>query len=116
MKTTLLTLTTGILLVSMTSACVPLIIGGAAAAGGYFAGQDTRKVGTIADDISITAEIKSFYLKDDIIRSGDIKVDTFNGVVTLYGHVPDKTTREHAIFLARQAKGIKEVISKLTIR
>ncbi len=104
-----------ILAVLTTTACVPALVGGAAA-GGYYVGQDDRNVTVIAQDASITAEVKAKYLKDDLVKALDINVDTYNGVVTLYGHVPNRATADRAVRLARGTKDVKRVVSRLTIR
>lgn len=97
------------------SGCVPVALGGAAA-GGYYVGQDDRKVGTIAEDASITADIKGKYLKDEMVSAIDINIDTYEGVVSLYGHVPTRATADRAVRIAHNTKGVKKVISRLEIR
>lgn len=103
------------ILSSLTTGCVPVVIGGAAAAGGFFVGQDDRRLGTITNDASITAEINGRYVKDDLVKARDINVDTYDGVVTLYGTVSGQPTREKAILIANQVLGVKSVVSKLDL-
>ncbi|ORU90730.1 MAG: hypothetical protein A6F71_07120 [Cycloclasticus sp. symbiont of Poecilosclerida sp. M] len=88
---------------------------GGAGAGGYTIGTDERKIGVIADDVSITASIKTTLIKDDQIDAFDINVDTYRGVVTLHGHVKSSALATRAVRLARTIKGVKKVMSKLAV-
>jgi hyperosmotically inducible protein len=99
---------------SFLTACTAAMVGGAGA-GGYAVGTDDRTVGVIANDVSITASIKTTFIKDDQIDAFDIDVDTFRGVVTLYGHVKSSAQRTRAVQLARTIKDVRKVVSKLAI-
>jgi osmotically-inducible protein OsmY len=70
--------------------------------------------GTMADDSSITDEVKSKLAKAGSDAS-DIKVDTDNGVVTLSGTVHEHSTRDHAVKMAKKAKGVKSVKDDIEI-
>ncbi len=95
--------------------CAALVVGGAAA-GGYYVGKDKRSVSQIADDASITSAVNAKFLGDNDIRTLDIDVDTYEGVVTLTGTVTSETAHQHAVELAKQVKGVKRVIDKLTVQ
>lgn len=94
--------------------CAVVAVGGAAA-GGYYVGKDERSVGEITDDAAITAKINAKYLDDDRVKTFDIDVDTYRGTVHLYGRVDSIETRERAERLARSVKGVKQVVSQLTV-
>jgi hyperosmotically inducible protein len=94
--------------------CAAAVVGGAAA-GGYYAGKDERSVGQIAEDAGITSSINTRYVQDDLVQARNINVDTYNGVVTLYGNVPNQTVIDRAVSIARSVKGVRQVVSKLTI-
>ncbi len=96
------------------AACFPVLVAGAGA-GGYYVGKDDRSVGVIADDAAITAKIKSIYVLDDHIKALDINVDTYEGVVTLYGSVPRSSVEDRAVDIAKNASGVKRVVSKITV-
>jgi len=104
----------GIVAAFAASGCVPAAIGGAAA-GGYYVGKDERSIGQIADDATITATIKAKHAKDDLVRVWDINVDTYEGVVTLYGSLPSRDAESRAISLAESTGGVRRVISKITV-
>lgn len=101
-------------LIAITAGCAPVLVGGAAV-GGYYVGKDDRSIGTITDDAAITGKINGKFAKSDLIRVFDINVDTYKGVVTLYGRVASQAAADQAISLAQQTAGVQRVISKLTI-
>ncbi|PCJ21965.1 MAG: hypothetical protein COB04_01965 [Gammaproteobacteria bacterium] len=88
-------------------------LGGIAA--GYYVGKDDRTIGQIADDISVTASIKTKFVGDKQVSALNINVDTYKGVVTLYGSMNKKTTEGHAMRLASEVGGVTKVISKITV-
>ncbi len=96
------------------SGCAPALLAGGAAAG-YYVGKDQRSVGEILDDAGITAAINAKFVKDPNVSAFDINVDTRNGVVTLYGSVANTDIEDQAIYLAQQVKGVRKIISKLTV-
>ena len=95
--------------------CAAVAIGGAGA-GGYYVGKDKRKFGTIMDDAGITADINSKLLGAKGVSTFDINVDTYNGVVTLSGHVPSNKIKRKVIRIAKKTQYVKKVISKLKIK
>jgi len=100
--------------VGLLSGCAAAVVGGAAA-GGYYVGTDDRSAGQIAEDASITSTVNSRYIGDDLVQARIINVDTYNGVVTLYGNVPNQSVVDRAVELARGVKNVKQVVSKLTV-
>ena len=67
------------------------------------------------DDASITSGVKVKLVKDSEVDAIDINVDTYEGVDTLHGNVPSRSTERRAIQLARSVKGVEDVRSKLVI-
>jgi len=96
------------------SGCGAVVVAGAAA-GGYYVGKDERTMGTIAEDASITASINAKFANDGVVKMMDINVDTYAGVVTLYGSVHSQLAADRAVTLAKSVKGVKQVVSKLTV-
>lgn len=74
-----------------------------------------RTAGTVIDDAGITAGIKARYVDDRQVNAWDINVDTYDGVVTLYGSVPTKAAEQRAIDIARSVQGVRKVVSQITI-
>ena len=96
------------------SGCGALMVGGAAA-GGYYVGQDERSAGEISRDATITSTINTRYVRDREVSAMDINVDTYRGVVTLYGTVASHRARDRAVEIARGVKGVRQVNSKLSV-
>lgn len=100
--------------VGLLGGCAAAVVGGAAA-GGYYVGTDERSVGEIADDASITSTVNTRFIQDDMVKARTINVDTYRGVVTLYGTVSSQAVIDRAVEIARGVKGVRQVVSKLTV-
>jgi len=68
------------------------------------------------NDARITGMIKSKLAVDDRVRASEINVDTANGVVTLTGNVDSQEARDHAMTLARETSGVREVKDMMSVR
>ena len=99
----------------MLQGCAAVAVGGAAA-GGYYVGKDKRDFDTIVSDAGITTSINSKLLGAKGIKTFDINVDTYQGVVTLSGFVSSRKTKYKVIKLSKETLGVKKVISKLKIK
>jgi len=104
-----------LLIACLLTGCVAMVAGGAAA-GGYYVAEDKRTIAVITDDASITSSINVKFLKDDLLNPMAINVDTYKGVVTLQGMVDNPEAARRAYDIAYSVEGVKQVISKLTIR
>lgn len=60
-------------------------------------------------DTWITTKVKAELLATDGVKSGDVSVDTQDGVVTLTGVLPNDVTVKKAIAAAESIKGVKRV-------
>ncbi len=77
---------------------------------------------TIPDDSSLAptsdAELAGAVLQrlaqDSVTGRSTFNVEAQNGVVTLYGSLPDNTARARAIAIARSTPGVTDVINKIT--
>ena len=82
-------------------------------------GDDTekaaKKTATVLTDAEITTAVKTKFLGDKAVSGLNINVDTDHGVVTLTGPVHSVTEKNEALRLARTTKGVKRVVSKLTM-
>ena len=96
------------------SGCVPVLIGGAAAAG-FYSGKDPRSAAEIATDSGITTRVKSSFIGDRYVDAFDINVDTFRGTVVLEGTVAHSVARDQAERLARGVSGVKAVDNRIKI-
>ncbi|MBU4317151.1 MAG: BON domain-containing protein [Proteobacteria bacterium] len=94
--------------------CVPLIVG-AGAAGGYKVVTEERTGATQWEDSNISASIKTEFVKDPLIKSLKIDVDTIDGHVILSGVVDSELQSSRAVEIAEQYKGVKSVKNNMQI-
>ena len=66
-------------------------------------------------DAGITTAVKSKLAADDTVKAYKVDVDTHNKVVTLTGEVDTSAQREHAVMIARNTKGVADVIDQLRV-
>ena len=104
------------LIIGLTQAgCASLVIGGAAGAGGYYAGQQQRDAGKSTADASICSAIQAKYRNDALLSAHHIGVDTQQGVVTLSGTVTSQAAASRAVELARSTTHVRQVISRIGV-
>jgi len=53
---------------------------------------------------------------DQIVKGGALKVDVKDGVVTLSGQVENVKQKDRATKLAKQVKGVKQVINNINLK
>jgi hyperosmotically inducible periplasmic protein len=106
------TVNLGLLL--LISCCI--LSGCSSRVGSYHIGSDNRTFEERRDDAEITYNINKAYLKDDLVHTLRIDVDTYNGVVTLSGIVDDQEEATRAINIALDAENVTEVVSNLVLR
>lgn len=68
------------------------------------------------EDSAITAKVKAALLKDPALKSAEISVETFKGVVQLTGFVGYQTESKTAAELARKTEGVKSVKNDIRIK
>ena len=80
------------------------------------ANNDRIKAGKFADDIWITAKIKTLLVKDEGVQGLSVKVDTRGGDVQLSGwaHSPDQIARAEKIALG--VDGVKDVRNDIQVK
>jgi hyperosmotically inducible periplasmic protein len=66
-------------------------------------------------DAGITTAVKSKLAADDMVKAYKVDVDTQNKVVTLNGEVDTSAQKEHAVIVARNTKGVADVIDNLRV-
>ncbi len=66
-------------------------------------------------DAGITTAVKSKMAADDTVKAYKIDVDTQNHVVTLSGDVDTAAQREQAVLIARNTKGVSDVIDQMRV-
>jgi len=66
-------------------------------------------------DMRITRDVKIGLLGDEDASGTTVRVDTNNGVVTLFGSVPSDKERKEAARIAKGVKGVKNVRNEIAI-
>ena len=66
-------------------------------------------------DSGITTSVKSKLIADNIVKARDINVDTRDRVVTLTGTVQSPTEENRALEIARNTKGVADVIDRMAV-
>ncbi|MBK8815316.1 MAG: BON domain-containing protein [Methylococcaceae bacterium] len=81
------------------------------------AGSKTHEsTGEYFDDSILTNKVKLSIVGDPKLKSLDISVETFKGVVQLSGFVSSSEAATRAVDLARRVKGVKQVNNSLIVK
>lgn len=78
---------------------------------------DTQSsTGEYIDDTVITAKVKAAIFNDDNLKSAEINVETFKGVVQLSGFVSTRAETDEAAALAREVEGVQSVRNDILVK
>jgi osmotically-inducible protein OsmY len=84
---------------------------------GGCAGSPTKdSTGQYVDDATITTKVKSALLGDGAVKSFEISVQTFKGVVQLSGFVDTEDQRAAATKDAMSVAGVQDVKDNITLK
>ena len=72
--------------------------------------------GEYFDDTAITAKVKAAVLNEPTLKSAEINVETFKGVVQLSGFVQSQADINQAVELARHVTGVKSVKNDMRLK
>lgn len=72
--------------------------------------------GEYVDDAVITTKVKSALLGEPALKSLEINVETFKGVVQLSGFVSSAASENKAVEVARSIKGVKSVKDDMRVK
>ena len=72
--------------------------------------------GEYVDDSVITTKVKSLIAADDFLRSFQISVETYKGIVQLSGFVGSQMAVNKAGEIARGVQGVKSVKNDLIVK
>ena len=75
-----------------------------------------ESTGEYVDDSVITTKVKSLLAADDFLKSFQISVETFKGVVQLSGFVNSRSDINRAVEVARGVKGVKSVKDDMRLK
>ncbi len=85
-------------------------------AAGCASTQSHEGTGEYVDDSVITTKVKAMLFDDPSLRSGEINVETFKGVVQLSGFVNSKADITRAVEVARGVKGVTSVKNDMRLK
>jgi osmotically-inducible protein OsmY len=72
--------------------------------------------GEYVDDTVITTKVKAAVLNEPSLKSAEINVETFKGVVQLSGFVSSQANVNKAIEVARTVPGVKSVKNDMRLK
>ena len=72
--------------------------------------------GEYVDDSVITTKVKSLLAADDFLKSFEISVETYKGIVQLSGFVDSQKAVDTAGQIARSVGGVKSVKNNLNVK
>ena len=72
--------------------------------------------GEYVDDTVITAKVKTAILGESTLKSSEINVETFKGIVQLSGFVNSKSDVNKAVVVAQNVKGVKSVKNDMRVK
>jgi hyperosmotically inducible protein len=75
-----------------------------------------ESTGEYVDDSVITSKVKALLANDDFIKSFQISVETFKGIVQLSGFVNSQQAVNKAGEIARSVQGVKSVRNNLIVK
>jgi hypothetical protein len=72
--------------------------------------------GEYVDDSVITTKVKAAVFNEPMLKSAEINVETFKGVVQLSGFVSSQSAANKAVEVARSVSGVKSVKNDMRIK
>lgn len=75
-----------------------------------------ESTGQYVDDTVITAKVKSEIFEEPGLKSAEINVETFKGVVQLSGFVSSQASINRAVEVARNVKGVTSVKNDMRVK
>jgi osmotically-inducible protein OsmY len=80
--------------------------------------SSSKKEGTgeYVDDTVITGKVKAAILGEPTLKSAEINVETFKGIVQLSGFVSTKESESKAVMVAQGVAGVKSVKDDMRLK
>src|SRR5512134_3709440 len=76
----------------------------------------SESTGEYVDDTVITTKVKAAILNEPTLKSAEINVETFKGVVQLSGFVSSPAAANKAVEVARTVKGVTSVKNDMRVK
>jgi len=75
-----------------------------------------ESTGQYVDDTVITGKVKKAIFKEETLKSAEINVETFKGVVQLSGFVSSAANQNTAVTVATAVEGVKSVKNDMRLK
>jgi osmotically-inducible protein OsmY len=89
---------------------------GLAGVAGCAATGTQESTGQYMDDTAITAKVKTAIFNDAALKSAEINVETFKGVVQLSGFVNSAADIQRAVALVQSISGVRSVKNDMRMK
>ena len=76
----------------------------------------SESTGEYVDDTVLTTKVKSAILAEPTLKSAEINVETFKGVVQLSGFVSSQANVSTAVATAQKVQGVKSVKNDMRLK
>ena len=76
----------------------------------------SESTGQYVDDSVITAKVKTAILEQPTLKSAEINVETFKGIVQLSGFVRSQENVNTAVMVAKNVKGVTSVKNDMILK
>ena len=76
----------------------------------------TEGTGEYIDDTVVTTKVKAAIFNEPTLKSAEINVETFKGVVQLSGFVSSKDAENKAVAVTRTVPGVKSVKDDMRLK
>lgn len=83
---------------------------------GCAATSTSESTGQYVDDTAITAKVKKAILEESTLKSAEINVETFKGIVQLSGFVRSQANVNTAVVVAKNVTGVKSVKNDMLVK
>lgn len=93
-----------------------IIAGVLATAVGCASTSKQESTGQYVEDSAITTKVKAAVFNEPTLKSSEINVETYKGVVQLSGFVSDEADTRKAVEVARNVSGVKSVKNDMRVK
>ena len=76
----------------------------------------TEGTGEYVDDTVITGKVKAAILREPTLKSAEVNVETFKGIVQLSGFISSQANADTAVTVAKSVSGVKSVKNDMRIK
>ena len=99
--------------IQLLNGCAAVVLGGAAATGGYLVGEDRRPAAVMTDDEAI--ELRAQNRIREKFPNAHVNTTSYNKLVLLTGEVPNDAAKAEVERIARGVEGARGTFNELTV-